>query len=313
MTKIHKTDFVGRMDGKSIDVREAQRNPQLAEVNVGRADLNHDGKIKGTDEAAQLFKEVDRFDSDGSAHSIAALTPAGTPTKGARLLDVLSGHIKADGPTNVGGSSGANGESVVRAARMLVTERGQNYGVDDPWFNLDPNHALPANVSLGGLKGRWKCNLFACNTVYAAGFEPPYYNNRGRGEYPNANQLFKWSDKYAGQYGNKTHFKLMGELDPQSLEGEAREKAIRDLLRSAQPGDLIIVDHMGTDVADGGHCRVLLGGDLGDGSGTLQCAQASFDAAAIKDETVHSFTGEERIWILRPNRPRAANGGQPIA
>lgn len=89
-------------------------------------------------------------------------------------------------------------ESVGTAARKILDEHGDRYGVEQPWFNVDPQHALPAGKDLGGLKGRWKCNLFGGNAMYAGGFEPPYYGNKGKGEYPNANQFYKWSDKYAG-------------------------------------------------------------------------------------------------------------------
>lgn len=129
---------------------------------------------------------------------------------------------------------------------------------------------------------------------------------------PNANQLYKWSDKYAEQSGNKGHerFALRGELDVQSLQGADRENAIRELLAKAEPGDMIIVDHMGSDVADGGHCRVVVKNDFATG-GDLENAQASFDSAVVKSEGVSAFTGEERIWILRPNKPRA-EGPAPV-
>ena len=39
-------------------------------------------------------------------------------------------------------------------------------------------------------------------------------------------------------------------------------------------------------------------------AGTLQAAQASFTRAETQHESVGDFTGEERIWILTPNRPR---------
>lgn len=194
------------------------------------------------------------------------------------------------------------------AADFLVREHGDNYGVDQAWFNLDPNHALPANVRLGGLKGKWKCNLFACNTMYKAGFEPPYYGNRGRGEYPNANQLFKWSDKYARRYGNKSHFDLGGELKIEATEkalGRDRAKvALGKLLATAKPGDMLIVDHRGDDVADGGHCRVVIDNKMKpDGTGYIACAQASRDSGKVRNEQISRFTGEETLWILRPNRP----------
>jgi hypothetical protein len=197
---------------------------------------------------------------------------------------------------------------MVAAAQSLIAAHGQNYGVDSAWYNVDKNHALPANVPLGGLKGTWKCNLFAGNTMAAAGFQPPYYGNAGHGEYPNANQLYKWSDVYAAQFGNQGHeaFKLEGEIDPRN----ASEGDIQSLLEKAQPGDMVIVQHPGGQVADGGHCRVVISNDLASG-GTISCAQASFNSALVKDEPVSDFTGEDHIWILRPDAPRPG-GPAPV-
>jgi|GEM_PF-1300200 len=206
-----------------------------------------------------------------------------------------------DVPTN----SGPKIEDMAKAAKRLIRDHAQHYGVDDAWYNYDENHALPARVRLGGLKGKWKCNLFACNTMVVAGFEPPYYGNRGRGEYPNANQLYKWSDKYAGQFGNKGHekFELRGELHVAGLSSSERAQKIEDLLKTAEPGDMIIVDHVGSDVADGGHCRVVMENDLATG-GDLYCAQASRNEGLSRREPTSAFTGEETIWILRPNVAR---------
>jgi hypothetical protein len=216
-------------------------------------------------------------------------------------------------PIFAGGTEPAPRATMAKAASDIVSKRAQNYGVDDPWFNLDKNHALPSNVPLGGLKGKWKCNLFACNVMVAAGFEPPYYGNRGSGEYPNANQLYKWSDKHASQFGNASNvrFELRGEvMGLDQLDHTSKEDKLKALLATVQPGDMIIVDHMGTDVADGGHCRVVVENNFA-ADGTLKCAQASFDSAQTKTESLSSFTGEEHVWILRPNKPRAG-GAVPV-
>ena len=37
-----------------------------------------------------------------------------------------------------------------------------------------------------------------------------------------------------------------------------------------------------------------------DSNGTVDCAQASSDAAKIRGETLGSFTGEEAFYLLRP-------------
>ena len=191
---------------------------------------------------------------------------------------------------------------VADSATRLVEERGDNYGVPNPWYNEDPNHSLPHGVQLGGLEGSWKCNLFAGNSLYNAGFEPPRYGNSGTGEYPNANQWWKWSDAHAGDYNNKSHFEMVGELDPNEYSWLERKEKVQALLAQAQPGDIIIVDHPGDAFADGGHCRVVTANNIGNASGTISNAQASYDSAIIEDEKVEDFTGEEMIWILRPNR-----------
>ena len=192
--------------------------------------------------------------------------------------------------------------SVGKAAEMLVDKHGDNYGVQDAWYNIDPNHALPANVSLGGLKGRWKCNLFGGNAMTAAGFEPPYYGNRGKGEYPNANQFFKWSDKYAEKYGNKSHFKMVSELAVEGMEPEVARAKILEFMKTIEPGDLVMTDHRGGDVSDGGHTRVATTA-FDPETMTFEAAQASSDAGRIKTTGVGAFAGEEHIWVLRPNRP----------
>jgi peptidoglycan hydrolase-like protein with peptidoglycan-binding domain len=202
-------------------------------------------------------------------------------------------------------------ESMKNAASTLVAKRGASFGVDAAWINCDPRHALPANVSLGGLKGKWKCNLFACNTMAAAGFEPPFYGNRGRGEYPNANQLYKWSDRYASQNGNAghVHFELRGELRVVDVADPAeKERRIKDLLARVEPGDMVIVDHLGNDVADGGHCRVAVAKN---NDGTFGFAQAGFSAAEIRTENHNALMNEEHIWILRPNK-RRPEGPAPV-
>ncbi len=304
MTKIQRSAFLQEMQNKSIDVEQAQGDANLGQANVARADLNNDGKIQGREEMDKLFLQMDNFDRDGSYQSMRIVDANGNQTRPGALVESAR-SLATEGSTasslwiNGGQIDNTNPERVREAAMTLVEERAENYGVQDPWYNLDPNHALPANVRLGGLKGSWKCNLFAGNTIQQAGFEPPYYGNRGRGEYPNANQMYKWSDKYAGQYGNKTHFEMVGELDVQSVQGN-REERINQLLENAQIGDLIIVDHMGDDVADGGHCRVLVGKNP---DGTYEFAQASHDAALVRTEGASRLSGEESIWILRPNRP----------
>ncbi len=306
-SKITRGEFLQEMAGKSISLKEARGDQLLSKIDLERADLNGDGKISGEKEMKKLFLEMDKFDRDGSYNSMKIADSRGNPTLPGKLVQSAKNLAKAETQTvaslllNGLETEKPRGESVREAALEIIEKYRNNYGVEDPWYNIDPNHNLPANVRLGGLKGRWKCNLFGGNVLYAAGFEPPYYGNKGRGEYPNANQFYKWSDKYADRYGNKVHFELRGELDVESIPPGERAEKIQELLEKAEPGDLVVVDHPGAGVADGGHVRILIQKNE---DGTYDFAQASRDQAEVQREDVYEFTGEERIWILRPNRPR---------
>jgi hypothetical protein len=199
------------------------------------------------------------------------------------------------------------------APRALVHLKPDAYGVPDPWVNHDPRHAISAwygarlGAPINGLKDKWKCNLFACGVMAAAGFEPPYYRAPGKptnqGEYPNANQLYKWSDKHAGSFSNRdfVRFELRGELSLMNLSGADKEAKVKELLAKVEPGDMVIVDHMGSDVADGGHCRVATGVHP---DGTVDFAQASHAQAEVQREGVSDLMNEETIWVLRPNKKR---------
>ncbi|MBI3182401.1 MAG: peptidoglycan-binding protein [Myxococcales bacterium] len=299
-------------------LRQGARGPAVARL---QAALNQagfdvgapDGRF-GTRTAAALksFQQANGLTADGVAGaqvwqklSEPPQAPAASPAPGgwrprnpATTAPVWSAS----------GTAKANPAAVGESARRLVEERAIHYGVDQPWVNIDPNHALRPNTPQQFLKGRWKCNLFGGNALHAAGFEPPFYGNAGRGEYPNANQWYKWSDKYASAHRNKVHFKLVDEVPVVGLDPARREAAIAELMKKAQPGDMLMADHLGDTVADGGHTRVVVANNF-ERNGTVDFAQASFDQATIKSEAPGSLVGEERIWLLRPNRPRAPNQG----
>jgi hypothetical protein len=200
--------------------------------------------------------------------------------------------------------------TVARAALLLIAKHGPNYGVPGAWKPIDSRHAMHVtygralNAEAPSTKGIWKCNLFACSTLVAAGFEPPYYGTSG--EYPNANALFQFSDKYQRD-PKKQRFELKGEvLDLDKFTDPlAREQAIKAALAAAQPGDLVIVDHpggaAGQVIADGGHCRVVTE-KMADGTFTF--AQASQNAAEARHEDWTSFAGEQAMWVLRPTKRR---------
>ncbi len=298
----------GLLNGSVILPRAGTDHPAVSQVQgalqtlaqkTGNADLqvSRTGSWDASTTAAvKAFQKDQGLQVDGivGPRTAAALDKA---LKQGRTNNVLVGRIDAP----AGNAPKPDASAVGKSAEMLVEKYTNNYGVSDPWYNLDPNHALPANVSLGGLKGAWKCNLFGGNAMRAAGFEPPYYGNRGKGEYPNANQFYKWSDKYAAKFGNKVHFEMVSELAVDELPYEERKAKILEVLKTVQPGDLVMVDHVGDGVADGGHTRVATTA-FDPETQSFEGAQASRNDARTKTTGVGSFTGEEHVWILRPNR-----------
>jgi len=215
-------------------------------------------------------------------------------------------------------------EALIAAAQDLATgDRAANYGTVNPWKNIDPNHAAPVDVRMGGLANRWKCNLFGGNAMAAAGFEPPYYGNRGKGEYPVAEQWHRWSTPsaefrsraqqagetvtdYAKTAKNPSRFELADEVKPTQIPDEAARRArVEALLARVQPGDVVTVDHPGASGSDGGHVRVCVGRDE---SGKPLFAQARQDSATVEAEGIDddNWLTRDAIYILRPTTPRAS-------
>ena len=281
---------VGQLQGALQMLAQRQGDQALHVPRTGTWDA-------ATAEAVSAFQRSEGLVADGvvGPRTAAALDKA---LKRGQPNNVLLGRIGGL-PTS---APALDPTAVGKSAEMLIEKYGGNYGVPDAWYNIDPNHALPANVRLGGMSGKWKCNLFGGNAMRAAGFEPPYYGNRGKGEYPNANQFYKWSDKYAAEFGNKVHFEMVSELDVEGLDPEARKDKIIEFMKTIQPGDLVMSDHRGDTIADGGHTRVAVSA-FDPETMSFQAAQASSDAGRIKDTTYGAFSGEETIWVLRPNRP----------
>lgn len=303
----------GLLNG-SVQLPDAGRkHPSVRVLQQGLATLAHRGGDAGlnpggvdgvwgpkTQAAVKAFQKREGLEANGQVDRSTAVALERALSQG----NVSPFDLRIGGLTGVTANSRQpDGGDMVTASQKLVKDYGNYYGVPDPWYNLDPNHALPANVQLGGMKGKWKCNLFGGNALYEAGFEPPYYGNKGRGEYPNANQFFKWSDKYAEKYGNKVHFKMVGEVEIKGLSEDEKKARIGEVLSQAKPGDMILVDHLGDDVADGGHTRVIIENNWAE-DGTLTAAQASRSDAQVKSHGLYAFTGEETLWVLRPNRPR---------
>jgi hypothetical protein len=215
-------------------------------------------------------------------------------------------------------------DALSAAGRSLATgDRAANYGTVNAWKNIDPNHAAPVDVRFGGLVNRWKCNLFGGNAMAAAGFEPPYYGNKGKGEYPVAEQWHQWSTPspelraraaadgktvvdYAKAGRNASRFNLMDEVKPTSITDPAvREKRIAEFLSRVQPGDVVTADHAGASGADGGHVRVCVGRDE---QGRPVFAHAQQDQARVEAQGLYDapWGDEDALYILRPNTPRTS-------
>jgi peptidoglycan hydrolase-like protein with peptidoglycan-binding domain len=212
-------------------------------------------------------------------------------------------------------------EALAAAGRSLATgDRSANYGLKNAWKNIDPNHAAGVDRRMGGLVDRWKCNLFGGNALAAAGFEPPYYGNKGKGEYPVADQWQQWSTPSAEYKAraaaegkpvvdlakaakNPSRFDLMDSVRPAEIADPAvREQKIAEFLSRVQPGDIVTADHV-SQGSDGGHVRVCVGRDP---DGRPVFAHAQVERAEVQAQGVNDagWAGEQALYILRPNTPR---------
>ncbi len=303
MTKINRQSYVDAHANQSLSLDKLRKDEgakqQLAAAGssvdkVAKADLNGDGKVSGRGELEALFRHADNFDRDGSARSLIDLDASGKRTAAGSVLAAVEASFQST-------TKGPTGEEIAEAALERIDRLGQSYGVEGSWKSCNPGipgNSRPDDRSLGA-KGRWKCNLFAMDVLYQAGFQPATYSGDGKGWYPVAVDLPKYAK------GAKRFFDNLGEVKLEGLDYDAKKAAIEDIMRRAEPGDLIIVNHQGPDVADGGHCRVVTENNF-ETDGTVDCAQASHDAAKVKQESVSSFMGEEIVYLLRPCRTRAA-------
>jgi len=73
MTKLTRNQFINQLRQRQIDLSAVARDQSLPDAikqAVRRADIDGDGKISTRAEASKLFTELDRFDRDGSYHSL---------------------------------------------------------------------------------------------------------------------------------------------------------------------------------------------------------------------------------------------------
>lgn len=201
-------------------------------------------------------------------------------------------------------------EGTVQSAHYLVDQHAGRYREQSAWWNLDPAHPLPVEVELTGMTGKSKCNLFVAQSVYLGGFEPPRYGNGASGEYANANQMWKWGDAAAVTFGNPVRFETVAEAPLADVSRRARIARITEVLRQAEPGDLVLVDHGpkpdGERVVNRGHARVVVDNPLARGGNVIEVAHATDRLGAIVErETPSELAHEHHIWVLRPNVVRA--------
>lgn len=294
MTKVTRSDFIANKAASTIDLKKLAENKGAQEAlgaagmkaaDVAKADLNKDGKVSGQAELNALFTQVDRFDKNGSAASVNVLDAEGNKTAPGRILEALDATFQS------------KLQAVADAALDRISRFGENYGVPGKWVTPNPNmpgNRRPDQTEYSATAGRWKCNCFVMDCLYQAGFVPASYKD---GWYPVAVDLHTFSQ------GPNRVFDKKGAIELNALSYEDKQARVSELLKQAQPGDLLIVRHQGGKGSDGGHCRLVVSNNF-EKDGTVACAQASSSKAQVEDETLSSFTGEETVWLLRPCRTR---------
>lgn len=250
-----------------------------------------EGGITGTFDAA-MQAAVEAFQTQ---HGLA---PSGVLDAATAMK--IERELVTHAPPNIGGilsaSSRPSGQAIAEAALRLIQERGADYGVNGNWRSPNPKapgNRIP-NQTLLGAVGRWKCNLFGLDALYLAGAKVPQY---GSGWYPIAVEIPNYTK------GTTPAFIKLGEVSLEALSEAERRQRVEELLFIAQPGDVIIVDHPGTEQADGGHTRVVVANEFQQ-NGTVSCAQASVNTALVRAQTVGDFVGEEKMYLLRANQLR---------
>ena len=168
-TRLTRAEFTQSLQNKRLDVADAKADPTLQGLDVAKADLNHDGKIAGADEAAALFKEVDRYDRNGDAGSIDLTGSTGAQTQAAAyakaaqtraVFDVQDGALPVvkdaalknalSAPGAVPVVRGAAGAPAV-AVQYALARLGFDVGVVDGKFGGGTERAVKAFQTSAGL------------------------------------------------------------------------------------------------------------------------------------------------------------------
>jgi peptidoglycan hydrolase-like protein with peptidoglycan-binding domain len=239
------------------------------------------------------------FGSESTAAVKAFQTDNGLPVTGA--IDQMTAYkmeelLKDHAPPAIGGVMGPmltvpDGDAIAKAAVDLVKTRGPDYGIAPAWKSPNPSvpgNKMPNQTPLGATN-HWKCNLFGMDALYMGGAKPAQYPG---GAYPIAIEIPNYAK------GANAPLNKLGEVWPDKDPANAQAK-IDAMLKIARPGDLLIVKHHGTDTADGGHTRVVVANNYA-ANGTVDCAQASYDSAVVKPQTISDFDSEDAVYLLRP-------------
>lgn len=137
VSKLTRSEFTQSLQDKKIDVGQAAADQKLAGVDVAKADLNRDGKIAGAAEAAALFKEVDRYDRNGDAASIALTGADGASTKAGQVAAALQARavfevaeppalVLKDSALKTAFAAAGSGPAAAVAADLIPLARGTN-------------------------------------------------------------------------------------------------------------------------------------------------------------------------------------------
>ncbi len=110
MSTQRASDFLSTLSGRGLNLQRLSSEPssrtrlQNAGASVDglrRADLDHDGWIRGDAELREAFRYADGFDRNGDAGSLVARDAQGQLTAAGVVLDVVRGASEVTSPSNI--------------------------------------------------------------------------------------------------------------------------------------------------------------------------------------------------------------------
>lgn len=222
--------------------------------------------------------------SSGRAAPGGQLTPPRYTQSDVRITDVL--HAPLAGVSE--NASNHRSNVIPDEAKRILREQSESYAFNAAPSSPNPaltGNTLPGVTRLGWLKNRNKCNQFAGDVLYAAGFELPTYRMPdGSRHYVNAEALPRFPD-YLRQ---------------------------RHSLADVEPGDLLVLDYPGTG-ENTAHVEIVSAISVETPHALLRTMGAHPRGAEERDRSsmLQSFaarvngTGSvpQGIWFLQPIRP----------